>query len=129
MVLTISRLILVHDHVEHPVELVLDAPMAADDGVETFRREGLAEQIAAGLDRRSAVDLAGSGDLSDRLQARPIVALVQPCDIGRERCRTGFDAAVPLVRLAGGGKRGLGIIEKRRTSSCSISWLPLRAST
>src|ERR1035437_2182509 len=67
VVLTISRLILVHDHVEHPVELVLDAPMAADDGVETFRREGLAEQIAAGLDRRSAVDLAGSGELSDRL--------------------------------------------------------------
>src|SRR5665811_757284 len=58
MILAVSGLIFVHDHVEHPMELVLDAPMAAHDGIEAFRREGLAEEIAAGLDRRSTIDLA-----------------------------------------------------------------------
>jgi hypothetical protein len=45
VVLTISGLILLHDHIEHPMQAVFDAPMAADDGIETFRREGAAEQM------------------------------------------------------------------------------------
>jgi hypothetical protein len=65
VVFAISGLILIHDHVEHPVKLVFDAPMAAYDGVEAFRRAGLTEQITAGLGRRLSVDLAGRGDLAD----------------------------------------------------------------
>lgn len=59
-VLAILRLILVHDHIEHLTRLVPDTPMAADIGVETYRRVGLAAKIAAGLDLRRAVDLGGS---------------------------------------------------------------------
>ena len=39
VVLAIARLILVEDDVEHPMELVLDGPVAAD-GVEALRRKG-----------------------------------------------------------------------------------------
>src|SRR5450756_872894 len=109
MILAVSGLIFVHDHVEHPMELVLDAPMAAHDGIEAFRREGLAEEIAAGLDRRSTIDLAGSSDLSDCLQARPVMALLEPFNVGAEACRAGLDAAVPLVRLAGAGEQDIGL--------------------
>src|SRR5665811_1403655 len=78
MILAVSGLIFVHDHVEHPMELVLDAPMAAHDVIEAFRREGLAEEIAAGLDRRSTIDLAGSSDLSDCLQALSLIHISEP---------------------------------------------------
>ena len=70
--LAVSGLILVHDDVEHPVQGVLDAPVATHDGIEALWREGLAEQVAACLDRRLAVDFAAGGDLADGRKARPV---------------------------------------------------------
>ena len=57
------------------MKAILDAPVAAHGGIEAFRREGAAEKIASRLDRGASVDLAGGGDLADRLEARPIMAL------------------------------------------------------
>ena len=59
--------------VEHPVELVFDAPVAAHDGVEALGREGLAEQIVAGLGAGAAADLAAGDDLADGLESGPFV--------------------------------------------------------
>ena len=40
VILAVSGLTLVHDDVEHPMELVLDAPMALHDGIDPLRRDG-----------------------------------------------------------------------------------------
>lgn len=112
VILAVSGLVLIHDHVEHPVQSVLDAPMAAHDGIEALGREGVAEQIAARLDRRFAVDFAASGDLADRLKAGPVVALLQPGDVGTQRSRAGLDAAVAFVGVGRARERGLRIVEE-----------------
>ena len=41
----VSRLILVHDDIEGPVEAVLDAPVGADDRAKALDRERRAEEI------------------------------------------------------------------------------------
>ncbi len=64
-------LILVHDDVEAPMQAIFDAPVRADDIVESFGRQWRAEQIVGGLGRRLAGGFAEALDLADRDQARP----------------------------------------------------------
>src|ERR1039457_4122339 len=71
-----------------------------------------AEQVISGLLRRLAGDLMDRGDFSGRLEARPCMAVLQPFDIGAQACRSGLDATMPLVGIAGAFERGLGIIEE-----------------
>ncbi len=86
-------LVLVHDDVEPPVQAVFDAPMGADDFVEAFGRQWRAEQIVGGFGRRLAGGFAEALDLADSGQARPLMVFDQPCDVGRDGRRAGFDAA------------------------------------
>jgi len=90
---TAAVLILVHDDIEPPVQAIFDAPMRADDFVEAFGRQGRAEQIIGGLERCFAGGFADALDLADSRQARPLMVFDQPCDVGRDGRRAGFDAA------------------------------------
>jgi len=94
------------------MELVLDAPVAADGGVEALGRERRAEQVIAGVRAGSAIDLAARGDLADGREARPVVILLEPGDVGRQAGGSDLDPAMALVGLRGAGQRGLGIVEK-----------------
>lgn len=71
VVLAVSRLIFVHNHVEYPVEIILDAPVAADDGIKAFWIKSLAEQVVAGLVVGLAVDLACRRHFAGGLETRP----------------------------------------------------------
>ncbi len=53
---------LVHHHIQHPVQAVLDAPMLAHDAVEAFGRERGAEQVVSALTGCLAIGLAAGGD-------------------------------------------------------------------
>ena len=69
MVLAVAGLVLVHGHVEHPVEAVLDPPMCADDLTEPSRRQWRAEQIVGGFLTGQAIDLTASRDFAAPGQA------------------------------------------------------------
>ena len=105
---TAPVLILVHDDIEPPVQPIFDAPMRANDFVEAFGRQRRAEQIIGGLGRCFAGGFAEALDLADSGQARPMMVFVQPRDVGRDRGRAGFDAAMIGLddRLGGDRLRG-----------------------
>jgi hypothetical protein len=64
-------------HVEHPMALVLDAPVVPDDTREGGRVERLAEQELADLDAALFADPALRLDQPDAAQARPSPRLVE----------------------------------------------------
>src|SRR5215210_7288112 len=110
MVLPVAGLVLVHHHVQHPVQPVLDVPVAPHDLAEALRAENRAQQIVAGLDRRLAPDLATGSDLADRLEPRPGMALLQPSNVAGEAGSTLLEAAMPGIGLVAGGERRSGVV-------------------
>jgi hypothetical protein len=72
----------VHGNVQHPVQAVLDAPVGASDLKKARRFQGRAEQEVAGLTGLLAVNFARVCHLADGTEARPVVAILQPADIG-----------------------------------------------
>lgn len=65
VVLSASVLVFVHYYLDHPVEAVLDAPMAARQGIELGRRERPGGDVVAGGAGGGAVDLALADDPPD----------------------------------------------------------------
>jgi hypothetical protein len=102
-----SVLILVHDHVQSPVQAVFDAPVLANHLVESLRRQFRTEQVVSGFSggflRRFAFPL----HLADGLQPWPLVLFLQPADLGGNRRRARLDASM------------IGLDKRRR--ACSLS--------
>ena len=73
VVLAGARAVLVHDHVEHPVELVFDLPVGAHDLGDAGGGKRLGEQVVARGGGALAVDLARGGDLGDRGETGEVV--------------------------------------------------------
>ena len=115
-----SVLILVHDHIQAPVQPVFNAPVLADNGVESFWRQSRAEQVVGGLGGDFFRRFAYPNHLADGLQAGPLMLFLKPVNVGRNRRRAGLDSAV--VALHPGSSRS------KITSSCSVPWLPFSAS-
>src|SRR5271166_2530824 len=85
---------------------------------EAFGRQRRAEQIIGGLGCCLAGGFAEALDLADSGQARPMMVFVQPRDVGRDRGRAGFDAAmIGLDDRLGGDRLAGGIVRYSTTSS------------
>src|SRR5215469_17499167 len=97
VIATVSRLVLVHDGIENPVQAVFDAPMQADDLAQAFGREGLADEIIGGLDRLLRGGAARTDHLADSSQSRPAVTLLQLLDFGAHEAGALLDTAVVTV--------------------------------
>ena len=100
MILSVSALVLVHGDVEDPVEGVFDPPMMSGDLVETFGGKLRAEEIVYALAGGLVADLTAALDLADGRQAWPVVLVLEPSDIARERGATDLDAAMAGIDLA-----------------------------
>jgi hypothetical protein len=98
VMLAVSRpgpvLVLVHDDIEPPVQRVLDTPVCAGDLVEVLGRERRAQQVIGCFGRGLGAGLAHAGQLADGGEAGPVVVLLQPVDVSRQRRRARFDASV-----------------------------------
>jgi hypothetical protein len=81
MILVVAGLILVHGHVENPVQAVLHAPVRAGDFAETCGGQCSAEQIVSGFGAGLSANLTGADDLADGHQARPGMLLLQPLNV------------------------------------------------
>lgn len=116
----VSRLILVHDDIEDPVQAVLDAPVGADDRPETLGRKRRAEQIIGRFGGGFGGGFAAVVSSNDG-QAGPLMIVLQPADVGRDGAGSRLDPAV--VALDGGmagRRRALRIVQKRwrRRAAC-----------
>ena len=90
-------LVIAEDHVHDPVQAVLDRPVAADDRTQQVRRQHQRGDVEACLPLDLSADLARAFDHDDGLQARPVVAFLQPGDIVDDGGGPGFDAAVIAI--------------------------------
>ena len=114
MVFSIACLVLAHDDVEDPVQLVLDPPMAAGEVVEFGGGEPPGGDVVTFASRGLAVDLAPSDKFSQARQAGPAEALAMPLDIVQDLGPARLDAAVIAVDgLVDIVRRCLGIIEEQ----------------
>ena len=130
MVLARPGEVLVQDHVEHPVQAVLDLPVRAHDRKEPGGGERPREQVVAGRGGRLVALLARGGDLADRGEAREGVGFGEPGDVVEERATAGLDPAV--VAVGGDGavvRRRLGVVEQQADVVVQRGWLALSAST
>ena len=75
-------LILVHDHIQPPVQAVFDAPVLSNHMVEPLRRQDSTEQVVGSFGRGFVRRLAYTNHFADSLQARPLVLFLQPVDLG-----------------------------------------------
>ena len=91
--------VLVHDDVQNPMEAVLDPPVVAGEFQQPLRRDLRAHDEVADGSLRLALPLADCLDPADGLEAGPIMPLLQPADIVRDRRDAGFDAPVPAVNI------------------------------
>ncbi len=89
-----------------------DRTVRAHDLVEALGAEHGAQQVGAGLDGQLAPDLALRGDLADRLEPRPGMALLQPGDIIAHAGPALLDPAMAAVSIGGDGERRGGIVEE-----------------
>ena len=92
-----AAFVVAEDHVEHPVKTVFDHPMAADHRSHSVGEQGQRGDVEARLGLCLAIGFAFALDHDDRLQARPLVAVLQPVDIVENSDRPGLDAAVVAV--------------------------------
>ena len=69
-----ATLVFVEGHVEDPMQLILDAPMAANGAGETWAAEITADDEVPHIVARGAVALLrNANDHADRLDARPLL--------------------------------------------------------
>ena len=92
-----AAFVVAENHVHHPVETVLDRPVAADDGAEPACEACQRGDVEAGLALDLVGDFARALDHDDALQPWPVVALLQPIHVVDRRVGAGFDAAVVAI--------------------------------
>ena len=95
----VALAILVHGHIQHPVQAVFDGPMGAHGVLEAFGRERRAHDVVAGFGCRASGGFAPRLDLAEGGQPRPVMALPQPCDLVADSGAARLDAPVIAVNL------------------------------
>jgi hypothetical protein len=80
---TDAAFVIAKSHVHHPVQAVFNGPLVADHGSQLVRWQGRGRYIEARLPFEFVANFALALDYENAVQARPVVALLQPADIGR----------------------------------------------
>ena len=78
MLVPVPRLILVAGYIKHPMQSVLNPPMAMHNGIERFHTEGPTRQIVAIPFAHRAIPLPNSGYPTHSGQTRPPMRFLQP---------------------------------------------------
>src|SRR5579883_2390356 len=100
MALADAALILVEGDIQHPMDLILDPPMAPSRLPERFGGQVGAEQVVPALAAALVAEAPFGFDHANRLQARPLMLLLQPrqhVGIGDHPTPSDFDPSVALV--------------------------------
>src|SRR5271165_6195715 len=90
-------LVVTEDHVHDPMKAVLNCPVAAHDWPEESRHHDHRGDIKPCLLLGFSADLAAAFDHHDSVQTRPVVALLQPFDVGDDGGGSGLDAAMVAI--------------------------------
>jgi hypothetical protein len=90
-------LVVAEDHVQNPVQTVLDCPVAADDRTQQVRQQDQRRDVEARFPLELSGGLSRALDHDHGLQARPVVAFLQPGDIVNDGGGSGLDAAMIAV--------------------------------
>jgi hypothetical protein len=114
VVQTISGLILVHDDIENPMELILHPPMRAHHLSKAFGRQRRTQEVVGRLRRRLGAGFTRPDDLADGAQTGPLMLVLQPADRRRNHTGAGFDTAVISVHGGvDGGRLAVRIVEEQ----------------
>ena len=89
-----SAFVVAKDHVHDPVQGVLDGPVGADHRADRGGQHRQRGDVEARLVGDLAVDFAPAFDHDNGVQARPLVARLQPVDVVDHRVVSGLDTAV-----------------------------------
>src|SRR4051794_32186683 len=76
VILAVSGLILVHSHVEDPMQAVLNPPMGAGHLAEALGTERSAQQVVGGFGADLGADLASADHAANGSQPRPGMSLL-----------------------------------------------------
>jgi hypothetical protein len=91
----------VEGNVEHPMQAVLDLPMAADRCRQDFWLLRAAGQEVANFDLRLAGPVDGADGFygQDRFQARPVARWFQLCGVGADKYSTPDKATLAIIEF------------------------------
>src|SRR5262245_40918583 len=78
VILAGAALVLAEDHVEAPMQAVLDVPVPAHDGKKVLGRHRPREHVEAAILLALAIDEARAADLADRTEPRKGVLAAEP---------------------------------------------------
>ena len=92
-----AALVVAKHHVHHPVQAVLDGPVAAHDGADQGRDHDQGREIKPCLMLGFSVDLTAAFDHDHGLQPRPLMPFLKPLDVIYNGCGASFDTAVIAV--------------------------------
>src|ERR1700733_6838589 len=98
MVRAVTLLILVHHHIQPPMQSIFPPPMGPHDLQAALFGQRRAEQIVSGFMRGFAGFLTGPLDLCDGCETWPVVLLLQPVDIARDHRRASLDPPIDRHR-------------------------------
>src|SRR3954466_11905410 len=82
VIAAVSGIVLIHNHVQDPMQVVFDCPMGPCRVPESFRRQWRAQQVIGRLGGDLGCRFTGAGDLADGGEARPLMEFLQPSDVG-----------------------------------------------
>ena len=114
MILPIALAILVHRHVQDPVQPILDTPLRTRHFGEPRGRKRRAQQIIRAFRGGLAFGLARPDHLADRCQTRPRMLLQNPVDVSGDLTGPGLDAAmIGIDRRVSGFGRPSRVVQKQ----------------
>lgn len=93
--------VVLEDHVEDPVQSVLDEPVASHHRGEQAGDEGQRGDVEPGLALGPWADLALALDDDDRVEVWPVVTRLDPPDVVDDRDVSGFDPAMIAIDALG----------------------------
>ncbi len=76
-----AALVISEDHIEHPMEAVLDSPMVSDEWSDQAGDESQRGNVETRLALDLAASLTGTLDHDNAVEARPLMGLLKPVDI------------------------------------------------
>lgn len=97
-IVAISRLVLVHDAVENPVELVFDTPMRTSHLTKAFGRQRSTQQVTSGLGSSLYLRCLGCGRLFLLPPDPAIDDVLDRRHLGVDQAGASLDAAIVAVR-------------------------------
>ena len=98
VIVAISRLVLVHDGVENPVEPVFDTPMRTSDLTKPFGRQRSTQQVTSGLGSSLRLRCLGCGRLFLLPPDPAIDDVLDRRHLGADQAGASLDAAIVALR-------------------------------